>query len=129
VHGRASKIRDFVWCQKTFAIAFIRGHLRHLRIRSPFSSRIFLRMTQMAADFIGDRQQLRAPSSEFPDGGCEGARRKRRRFGEPFLVVAAAKKVWALRERQYFATRAGRSGAGDFQRVLAAAGAPVAGWG
>jgi hypothetical protein len=46
-----------------------------------------------------------------------------------FLVVAAAKKVWALRERQYFATRAGRSGAGDFQRVLAAAGAPVAGWG
>ena len=43
-----------------------------------------------------------------------------------FLVVAAAEKVRALRERQYFEARGARSAAGDFQRVLAAAGQPVA---
>lgn len=43
-----------------------------------------------------------------------------------FLVVAAAEKVRALRERQYFEERAARSASGDFQRVLAAAGQQVA---
>ena len=43
-----------------------------------------------------------------------------------FLVVAAAEKVRALRERQYFDARGARSAAGDFKRVLAAAGQPVA---
>lgn len=42
-----------------------------------------------------------------------------------FLVVAAAEKVRALRERQYFEARAARSAPGDFERVLASAGQPV----
>jgi hypothetical protein len=42
-----------------------------------------------------------------------------------FIVVAVAEKVRALRERQYFETRAARASAGDFARVLAAAGQKV----
>ena len=43
-----------------------------------------------------------------------------------FIVVAVAEKVAALRERQYFETRATRAMHGDYQRVLAAAGSPKA---
>jgi len=43
-----------------------------------------------------------------------------------FLIQAAAEKVAALKARGYLASRAAQAVPGEFSRVLAKAGAPVA---